>query len=131
MERQEKAAIDAATTGAEYKYKEKINGAFDYVRQVTFMQSKASFNFSQSKSLVNKINSCKAQLNAALGDLEREISDTPSWWEGESQAAFYEGYRCAVSGIASRLEMMTELSSYITRVSNDKDNFEAKGKKRF
>ena len=102
-----------------------------YFGQVIFMQSKVKFNFSQAKNLSKKIDSFKTQLDAVLEDVKREITNMPDWWEGESQIAFNERNMSAITEMASRLETITDLSSYIIKVSNEKDNFETRGKNRF
>ena len=90
-----------------------------------------SFNFSQARRLITRITSSRKQFKAALEELDREVADMHTWWEGNSYTRFREIYSSAASGMPSRLETMDETSDYVTKVSNGKDDFESRGKSRF
>lgn len=95
------------------------------------MQRKTSFDFSRARNLTDRINTCRIQLSAALEELEREVTDIPAWWEGVSRDAFLDKYRRAAPEMSACLEVMNDTLRYITRVSNHKEDLEAKGKNRF
>ena len=96
------------------------------------MQSnRVSFNFSQARRLIGRIASNRSQFMGVLEELEREVADMPTWWEGNSHARFREMYNCVMSEMPPRLDIMDDTSEYVTKVSNRKDDIEARGKTRF
>ena len=92
------------------------------------------FDFSKAQRLRIAIDECGRSLNDSVNNLEREINNMGSRWQGESYGAYKEGFTKAGGGKSTLVGIaagMSSLSAHLNMVAQTKKNWEQNGKTTF
>ena len=96
------------------------------------MASRVNFDFAKAKTLIDTVNNEKNKFNTALEEYKREITGMHEWWEEEGALdAFVERCDRIAPKMDACIAMIDEARSYVSKVSNAKDDMEKIGKNRF
>ena len=88
------------------------------------------FDFNKAQSLIDVLEECKKRLTAAAEEIKSAAPDE-SWWSGLSQQAFAERLSESLPDMDEYGSVVDDTLNYVKNVSNDKSEFEKKGKNRF
>jgi len=94
------------------------------------MQNNIQFDFNRAQNLIDLLKDCKKRLTAAAEEIKSAAPDE-NWWAGPSQQAFAERLFEAFPDLDEYGGVVDDTLNYVKKVSEDKSDFEKKGKARF